>query len=147
MHKPIRSVLVKVGVFGLGLLFMVAGAFAHHSDAEFDLNNPTIISGTVTQFEFINPHVLIHLDVENDKGEKEAWTSYGGPPNAEIRIGWNSHILKPGDQVSILGFRSLYGRNVMLGAKVTRSNGEILPVGAGEQSFLDRAAAVGKHRE
>lgn len=131
---------MRTGVFALGLLLLAAGAFAHHSDAEFDLTNPTTIVGTVTQFEFINPHVLIHLEVKNSKGETEVWTTYGSPPNALVRVGWNSTILKPGDQVSILGFRSRYGRNVMLQGKITRSTGETLPIGVSEQNFLDRAA-------
>ena len=140
MHKPFKRALGRTSVFGLGLLLLAAGVFAHHSDAEFDLTNPTTIAGTVTQFEFINPHVLIHLEVKNAKGETEDWTTYGSPPNALVRVGWNSTILKPGDQVSILGFRSRYGRNVMLQGKITRSTGETLPVGVSEQNFLDRAA-------
>jgi len=128
MRESIRRIFVRASVFGLGLLFLVAGAFAHHSAAEFDFEHPpTTITGTVTQFEFINPHIVIHLDVKNDKGETEDWTTFGSPPNALIRIGW------------IIGERSRYGRHVMLQGKITRANGELLPVGVSEQNYLDRA--------
>jgi hypothetical protein len=140
VRESIRGILVRAGVFGVGLLFLVAGAFAHHSAAEFDFEHPpTTITGTVTQFEFINPHVVIHLDVKNEKGETEDWTTFGSPPNALIRIGWNASILKAGDPISIIGERSRYGRHVMLQGKITRANGELLPVGIAEQNYLDRA--------
>ena len=54
---------------------MLAGvSLAHHGFTNhFDPDQERVISGSVTEFRFINPHVTIHIDVQND-GEIEQWT-------------------------------------------------------------------------
>ena len=54
----------------VGVLLMISGPMlAHHGMAAFDMENVTTVKGTITNFEFINPHVLIYLDVVGEKGE------------------------------------------------------------------------------
>ena len=52
-------------------LVLVAGTgplLAHHSTAMYDMNTPVTVTGTVTRFEWTNPHAFIYMDVKDEKG-------------------------------------------------------------------------------
>ena len=111
-----------------GLLLFTGALLAHHSDAIYDQTRLVTISGTVTRFEFINPHTQIFIDVKDDKGGVQQWTILGAAPNAERRIGWKSDSLKPGDQLTFSGFQYRDGRSIMLYVKGNKASGEPLLV-------------------
>ena len=72
------------------LLSITVPSFAHHSFAAvFDVSKSVEVSGTVTEVEWMNPHAWIHLDVEGDDGNVEAWSFELGSPNGLIRRGWS----------------------------------------------------------
>jgi hypothetical protein len=48
-----------------GVLLMTPPMFGHHSTAMYDMANPVTVTGTVTKFDWTNPHAHIYLDVEN----------------------------------------------------------------------------------
>ena len=117
------------------VLSVVAGAMilaalpvaAHHSfAAEFDVNRPISITGTVTRVELTNPHAWLHLDVENDEGVAEPWKVEMLGINTLLRRGWTRDTLTPGDVISITGFGSRDGTNTGNASRVTRDNGELL---------------------
>jgi len=93
-----------------GVLLMISGPMlAHHGMAAFDMENVTTVKGTITNFEFINPHVLIYLDVVGEKGEVQHWLAENQSNNHLSRMGWARTTLKPGDQVTIVGHRARNG--------------------------------------
>ena len=143
MGTRLRNLMMGC-VAGTAIFVLAVTAFAHHSAAEFDQSNPITITGMVKEFNFDNPHVSIKVEVKGANGQTEEWTTFGSPPNALVRVGWSGSILKAGEQVSILGLPSRYGRKVMLQVKITRANGESLPVGVSEQGYLNRAEREGK---
>lgn len=122
MMSRIGAAFVLIGVL------LASGAFAHHSDSEFNQEELVTFRGEVTRLQFVNPHILIHFDVKNSNGEVENWISYGSPTNRMARVGWTSQTLKPGEQVTITGFSSRYGKKTMLFVKLVRANGEIIPL-------------------
>jgi imidazolonepropionase-like amidohydrolase len=63
MQSKISAVLSLM----VGLLILSGRVSAHHSQAGLDEDNLVTLKGTVTQFEFINPHVLLHVDVKDEK--------------------------------------------------------------------------------
>jgi hypothetical protein len=78
------------------------GISGHHSFAMFDHENQLQLSGTVTRFQWTNPHVYIHLDVDNDEGGFDTWTIECANPGILSRIGWKFNSIKEGDEISII---------------------------------------------
>lgn len=110
-----------------GVLFMASGPlFGHHGTAAFDVKKMVTVTGTVTDFQFVNPHVQIYWDVKNDKGETEMWQGELTAPNKLIRAGWDKHTLKPGDQITATGNQSTTGAHVMWIRKLIGPTGEAL---------------------
>lgn len=77
-------------------------ALAHHSFAMFDQSRQLSLKGTVTQFQWTNPHAFIHLDVANDSGGTDSWQVELNSPNNLRRQGWRSSSVKPGDHVTLI---------------------------------------------
>ena len=99
-----------LGILGLGLHLAAAPAVAHHSfAAEFDAKQPLKLTGTVTKVEWTNPHVWFYLDIKDDTGKVTNWGMEMGGPNGLLRTGWTRNSMKPGDVVTVEGFRARNG--------------------------------------
>ena len=94
-----------LGLAVIAAALSVAPAFAHHSFAIFDQTKMLYMSGTVKQFELVNPHAWLHLAVVNDKGDASTWSFEGGSVQQLVSLGWKDSV-RPGDRVEI-GFRPL----------------------------------------
>lgn len=81
---------------------LIASSYAHHSFAMFDQSKQLTLKGTVSEFQWTNPHAWIHLDVPNPNGVKETWQVELNSPNNLKRQGWKSSSVKPGDQVTLV---------------------------------------------
>jgi hypothetical protein len=100
-----RSVVSVLTLATLAATPLVASA--HHAfAAEFDRNQPIEITGSVTKVEWMNPHARIYVDVTDDNGATVNWNLEMGSPNGLMRRGWRRDSLKPGDQVTITGWRA-----------------------------------------
>ena len=85
--------------------------FAHHAfSAEFDLNKPVNVKGTVTKIEWMNPHAWFYVDVKTESGV-EQWQFETGAPIELSRRGWRKNDLKVGDEVTVQGLRATDGTN------------------------------------
>jgi hypothetical protein len=117
----------------LALLIACAPASAHHGSANYDMSKSVSVKGTVTQFDFINPHSAIHLEAKDDKGNGEPWLIEADSPNNLARAGWTRESLKPGDQVTIVGNRLKDGSKVMRLQKIIFSDGKELKPREGDE--------------
>ena len=95
------------------LLTVSVPLLAHHGTAAFDMVSVTTVKGTVTKFEFMNPHALIYIDVAGNKGEIEHWIAEESSNNHLSRSGWDKNTLKVGDQVTVAGHRARNGARVL----------------------------------
>jgi len=101
-----KQKLEILSAVAVALLMLVVPTFAHHGTAGEDTSKLVTIKGTVTDFQFINPHVQIYVDVKDEQGNVQNWN--GELSNALVlhRAGWNSKIIKPGDQITLNGYQS-----------------------------------------
>jgi hypothetical protein len=90
-------------VVAAGMVAALLGmpAAAHHSFAMFDQSKTVTLKGTVTEFQWTNPHSFIELDAAGAGGKMEHWGIELNSPNNLTRQGWRRSSLKPGDVVSI----------------------------------------------
>jgi hypothetical protein len=111
-------------------LFVFSGhAFAHHGGSAYDTSHPLTVTGTVKEFQFIQPHPLITLEVKDDQGAVTEWSVEMTAPNHLVHYGWNGHKLKPGDQITVVGLPSKNGLKVLNLRKISWANGEVIPLG------------------
>ena len=99
-------------------------AFGHHGGSNYDLTHTITVKGIVTEFEWTNPHSLIHFEVKGENGTVENWVAQETSLNMLNRQGWNKDTLKPGDSITIVGNRYKNGANYMIGTKIILSNGK-----------------------
>lgn len=95
---------MNFGRFFLGAAsaaLLASGAQAHHSFAMFDNTKEMVITGTVKEFQWTNPHSWIQVMVNDANGTPREWSIEGASINGLARQGWKSTSLKPGDKVSI----------------------------------------------
>ena len=105
-------------------LLMVAGpVVAHHSPSLYDKEHPITLTGTVTEFRFISPHVQIHFEVKDENGNLVKWIAHTSPPSKMYRRGWTRNTLKPGDQITVIGGSDREGRKNMRMLKLVGPGG------------------------
>jgi hypothetical protein len=113
-----------------GLVLTQGFAVAHHGQAGYNTTEPVTVKGTVVDFQFVNPHCIVSLDAKDERGETQKWQGELTSPNHLLRAGWSADSLKPGDQITITGFRAKSGANSLWITK-TVVNGEELKTAAG----------------
>lgn len=119
------KLLVLAGI--VVVLSMLSGPmFAHHGTAAFDVSRMVTVKGTITDFQFVNPHVQLYFECKNEKGETEKWQGELTAPNKLQRAGWTRHTLKPGDEITATGNPALSGAHVMWIRKLVGPTGESL---------------------
>jgi hypothetical protein len=118
------SVVIAASIIGAA-----SGASAHHSFAVFfDPNKTVSISGTVTDFKFVNPHGEIGLTVKNKDGSVEPWRVETNAPVILRRRGWTPTSLKAGDAVTIEGWPSRDGKHYIRLLKASRADGTVIGI-------------------
>lgn len=120
MRKRIMSWLLTCIV----LLGISHSAYAHHGRASYDATKVFTIMGTVSSFQFLNPHAQLLLDVKDDKGNIEKWVGEGTSPNMLVREGWDRKTIKPGDQITVTGHAARNGTNNLRIEKIVLPNGK-----------------------
>ena len=122
--------IVAVLAVPLLLLSLCGPAFAHHGAAAYDRGVTLTLKGTVTEFVFKNPHILISFDAPDDQGKTVHWVAEGGSPSGLVRRGWTYKTLKAGDAITVVGnpAKGMEGRDarVMAMTRVILPNGEVV---------------------
>ena len=111
----------------LGLLLGATFLLAHHGLAAFDTTHVVSLQGTVTDFQWIQPHAVIHADLKDEKGKVANWVLELGSPTMLERHGWSPDSVKRGDQVTVFGFRAKDGSAYMSVGRIQLADGKSLP--------------------
>ena len=88
------------------VFFLIAALFFHHGDAGRYEENLTLLNGTVVAMQFLNPHAIIVLNIEDSTGKPVRWRAEMGAANNLVQqFGWKKDTLKAGDKITIIGRR------------------------------------------
>jgi hypothetical protein len=119
-------VVTRRQVLALATFAILAAAsplFAHHS-WPVNTSRPVTVSGTVTGYDWANPHVMIGLDVKTANGASEKW-SVGGPSTTRMAAnGWDKTTLKAGDVITATGYQFSDGQKILRLEKIVMANGK-----------------------
>jgi hypothetical protein len=120
---------VAASVAAFALLAMTAPLIAHHSfSAEYESSKVLTLSGKMVNFEWVNPHSWIHVEVTNPDGTKTVWKGETPPVNVLYRNGWTKpmveDMVKRGEMVTLRGIAAKDGSNHVFAQGVTRADGK-----------------------
>jgi hypothetical protein len=120
-----RKLTVILGA--AAVLLLVAGPmFAHHGAAAYDTSQNTTLKGTVVEFDFINPHCQLFINVADESGALVKWDGEFTNPGTLHRRGWTKDMFKPGDQITMIGNRAKNGANVLRVLKLEMADGKVI---------------------
>jgi len=101
-------------------------ASAHHSFAMFDSEHQVKISGTITKFDWTNPHIYLFITGNESGKEAKSWTIEGASPGILNRIGWKFNAVKAGDKVEMVIAPLRSGEQGGLLKLIKLPNGQVL---------------------
>ena len=112
----------------LALLGAVPVAVAHHAfSAEFDVNKPVTLKGTMDKWDMVNPHSWFHIGVKDPAtGKITTWMVEGGSPNTLIRLGVTKYTITPGTELTVEGYQAKEGTNKAVGRNFILKDGSRL---------------------
>jgi hypothetical protein len=120
------------------VLVLLLVALLHHSfGAEYDVNQPITLTGTLTAIEWTNPHTHFYLDVKDASGKVVNWKLEGYNPSVLVRTGWKKDVtMKVGDTITVFGWRARDGGNWAHSREITLPGGKKMffgpPAGTGD---------------
>ena len=118
-------------VMGVSVLLAGVPVVAHHAfSAEFDVESPVSLNGTVTRVEWVNPHSWIYIDVAGGDGESVSWAIEVGPPGPLFRRGIRKEMLPLGAEIQVDGFQAADKSERATGLDVTFADGRRIFTGS-----------------
>ena len=128
-----RKLTVSLGT-AVVVLFFAGPMFAHHGAAAYETSQTTTLKGTVVDFEFINPHCQLFINVADESGNPVKWDGEFTNPGTLHRRGWTKDMFKPGDQITMIGNRAKNGANVLRVLKLQMADGKEITALGGEDN-------------
>jgi len=125
-----RSMLIGTLVAAACAAWLTAPAHAHHGAANlYDMSKPVVMKGTLTRFEWTNPHNQIYFDVADERGRVVHWVVATEPPQVMLERGWTRKSLPIGEQVTLYVFVAKNGAPVGNLQKIVLPDGTELLAG------------------
>ena len=115
---------IHYALLSVTIMAMAGTAMAHHSFAVYDHTRSLNLKGTVTKWQWSNPHAYLDIDVKDSNGAVKHYTLEGTSINMMQRMGWRSNMIKAGDQVTAVAAPLLSGQPGGLLLELTLANGE-----------------------
>ena len=124
-----------------GLAFVVPGAalLAHHSpSAIFDMKKPVSLTGTLTKVDWVNPHIVVFMDMKNADGTVTNWKFESNPPRWFTKVGVNraDFAAAIGQNVKVLIVKAIDGSKYGYLQKITFPNGNEISLEEGQKEEI-----------
>ena len=118
---------------------VVDTALAHHAFTPiYDGDGEITIEGVVTEFEYINPHAMMKIDVTDETGTTRNWLAEMAGRLSLLRYGWSETTVSPGDRVLVTGNPTHSGAERMFLRRIVLADGtELLDPGYAKRSQID----------
>jgi len=116
--------LLAAAIFGAAVPLL-----AHHSFTMFDMTKRITLAGTVTSFEWTNPHAYIEIDAPDEKGAMKHWSIELGSPSILMQSGWKFNSIKAGDKLTLVINPLKSGQNGGFLSQATLADGKVLTNG------------------
>lgn len=131
--------IVVVALVLVGAFSMIGGvASAHHGRGGYG-SGETTLEGVVTEFRWLNPHVLVFFDVKDDTEKVVHWSGELSSATTMIAAGMSRNSLKPGDEIVITGRPAEAGSPHSLLTSIVKADGTVvLEPGEDGGRFTDR---------
>jgi len=120
---------IPAALIFLAVLVTASSLQAHHSpSAVFDMEKRFTLAGTLTQVDWINPHIVVFMDAKKEDGGTETWKLESNPPSWFRRVGIARNDLAKaiGQNVTIEGNRAKDGSRYGYLLKITFVDGNSL---------------------
>ena len=128
LRRVLTPVLATAAALGV---LSSAPVLAHHSFAPYETTSQMKLSGVVTEFKWVNPHVYIDIDsVDAKTGEKRHWLIECASTSILNRAGWRFNLIKPGDQITVIASPLRNGESGALLKQIMLADGRKLSNGA-----------------
>ena len=125
LFTSVAAATIAVGVLS------IPPVLAHHSFAPYETTLQMKLSGVVTDFKWVNPHVYIELDGTDSKsGEKKHWLVECASTSILNRAGWRFNMIKPGDTIIVIASPLRTGEPGALLKQITLADGRKFTNGA-----------------
>ena len=118
--------LTCISLLFCSLILSAVPVSAHHaSRAVYDTMSVTMM-GTVTNYEWSNPHIIVSFQVKDAQGKPQQWHAEVLPPSQASAAGWTRNSLKPGDAVTVVGYPGRNAQRIMLLEELVTADGKTL---------------------
>jgi hypothetical protein len=121
MSKPTRLLILAFSAFAAS-----PAVLSHHSSAMFDRSQIMVLSGTIKEYQFLNPHTWIEILVEDEDGGTTQWSIEASGRRPMLQMGLGPTRLNPGDEVTIRAHPLRDGRNGGIFIDITMPDGEVI---------------------
>jgi hypothetical protein len=118
--------LCGVALAAVVALVLASPVWAHHSFTMFDMTKRITLVGTVSSFEWTNPHSYIEIDAPDEKGVTKHWSIEMGSPSTLMQSGWKFSTIKAGDKVTLIINPLKSGLNGGFLSQATLTDGKVL---------------------
>lgn len=115
---------------GAATVLFAVPSLAHHSFAMFNQAETVEIEGTVTNFEWINPHVWLHITVAAEDGSEQVYSFEAGSPRQLSQSFWGEDSVAPGERIEVQFHPLKDGSNGGQLLEITKADGTNLCQGA-----------------
>ncbi len=117
---------MRIGSCVIAGLLAAPSALAHHSNSAVAGHKGMVVTGTVTEWKWTNPHVWIFLSVDDSSGGKVQWEIEGRTPGQLVRAGWSKSTLTVGETVTVDFSPAKDGTRTGLLTRVRRADGSVV---------------------